>query len=306
MPVILSISLIFGGFVALMVWQIYRFFQAVPDENRQFLDSPPLGFRLAWPFIQAVVHYVGHMFSDTAVELAEARLKRGGAEYIVNARQFLATRLVSAIVFALCAVLLGSALGGAALLFCLVAGIGGFYYPELWLREKTASRQNEILRSLPFYLDVITLSVEAGSNLTGGMTQAVQKTPDTVLRREISRVLRDIRAGKTRAESLRDLAERAGSAQVKMVVASLIQAEKTGASLGPILRAQSDQLRTQRFQRAEKLAMEAPVKMLGPLVMFIFPTTFFVLGFLIISKAILQGVLSWPPLVWAWQWPAGM
>ena len=179
----------------------------------------------------------------------------------------------------------------------------GFFYPELWLRETTDKRRGAILRALPFYLDIITLSVEAGSNLTGGITQAVQKSADSPLRRELSRVLRDIRAGRTRAEAMRDMSERTGSQPVQNVVSSLIQAERTGSSLGPLLRSQAEQLRSDRFLRAEKLAMEAPVKLLGPLVMFIFPTTFLVLGFLVMSKAIQEGVLTWAPLVWAYHWP---
>ena len=139
--------------------------------------------------------------------------------------------------------------------------------------------------------------------MTGGLTQAVQKSNDSALRSELSRVLRDIRAGKSRADSLRDLAERTGSLPIKNIVSGLIQAERTGSSLGPLLRAQADQLRSERFQRAEKQAMEAPVKLLGPLMMFIFPTTFLVLIFLVLSKALMQGVVTWGPIVWAYQWP---
>ena len=87
---------------------------------------------------------------------------------------------------------------------------------------------------------------------------------------------------------------------------AVIQAERTGSSLGPLLRAQSEQLRTQRFQLAEKKAMEAPVKLLGPLVMFIFPCTFLVLGFLLLSKAIQSGIgrlRSGPLWYGVYQWP---
>ena len=132
----------------------------------------------------------------------------------------------------------------------------------------------------------------------------MQKSADSPLRRELSRVLRDIRAGRTRAEALRDLVERTGGAPIRNLVGSLIQAERTGSSLGPLMRAQAEQLRSERFQRAEKRAMEAPVKLLGPLVTFIFPTTFLVLIFLIVSKAIQEGVLSWAPLLWVYHWPA--
>ena len=185
----------------------------------------------------------------------------------------------------------------------LVFACGGFFYPDIWLRDVAQRRSREIFRTLPFYLDIITLSIEAGSNLTGGLTHAVQKSGDGVLRSEWNRVLRDVRAGKTRAEALRTMAENSGSTAVNSVVTSMIQAEKTGSSLGPILRSQSDQLRKTRFLKAEKLAMEAPVKLLGPLVMFIFPTTFFVIGFVILSKAMQSGLITWWPLVWAYSWP---
>lgn len=99
-------------------------------------------------------------------------------------------------------------------------------------------------------------------------------------------MLRDMRTGKPRADALRDLTQRVTCTGLSNVVSSMIQAEKTGSSLGKVLRAQADQLRSTRFLKAEKMAMEAPVKLLGSLVMFIFPNTFLVLGFLIPSLAI--------------------
>ena len=176
-------------------------------------------------------------------------------------------------------------------------------YPDLWLREVTTQRQKKILRALPNYLDIVILSIEAGTNLTGGITHAVQKSPDSPLRMELSRVLRDIRSGKKRSESLREMSERAGVQPLTNVISSMIQSEHSGSSLGTVLRAQSDQLRSRRFLQAEKLAMEAPVKLLGPLVMFIFPTTFLVLAYVILSKAIQANIIKWGPLLWAYSWP---
>ncbi|MGQ7848679.1 type II secretion system F family protein [Granulosicoccus sp. 3-233] len=300
---ILTISLLFGGFIAIIVWQAYAIFRQVPEEDRHFMDRPALGFRLVWPLILALVFHAGQFMSDTQVQLTLARLKRAGVEYSLSPQQFLASKVVAAVFSGLLVALAGMHIGGASYIMGFLAAIGGFFYPELWLRELTQTRSTAILRTLPFYLDVITLSVEAGTNLTGGLTQAVQKTGDSPLRREFSRVLRDIRSGKTRADALRDLAERTGSPAVNNVVTGLIQAERTGSSLGPILRAQANQLRSQRFQLAEKKAMEAPVKLLAPLIMFIFPTTALVIGFILLSKAIQEGLLTWGPLVWAYTWP---
>jgi tight adherence protein C len=109
------------------------------------------------------------------------------------------------------------------------------------------------------------------------------------LKDEFARLLRDVRAGKPRAEALRELAARMDMPAVSSFVATLIQAEATGMSLGPILRAQADQRRTERFARAEKLAMEAPVKLLFPLIFFIFPCVFAILMFPIVMKFMASG-----------------
>lgn len=296
-------SLALGAFVGLLFWQLYELARAVPAEDRQFLDRPAIGFRLVWPLIRLIVHHAGHLLTGPRRDAIAFRLRRAGVEYAVSAEEFAAAKCVSGAGFALGLAALVGMLGGPALGFALLGGALGPFYPELWLREKAARREAAILRTLPFYLDIITLSVEAGSNLTGGLTQAVQKAADSPLRREFGRVLRDIRAGRTRADALRDLAERTGGRAMRNLVGSLVQAERTGSSLGPILRAQAEQLRSERFQRAEKQAMEAPVKLLGPLVAFIFPTTFLVLIFLVLSKAIQEGVITWAPLLWAYRWP---
>ena len=299
----LVVSLGIGLCIGLFVWQIWVVFRDIPDDDRQFLDRPAIGFRLTMPFINLVVHYFGGFMSEASVQAAALKLKQGGVEFSVNAQQFLASKFVAVLVVLLLGFIADSALERNIAVVALAAAVGAFFYPDLWLKEATKVRQSNILKTLPFYLDIVTLSVEAGSNLTGGMTQAVQKSPDSPLRREFSRVLRDIRAGRTRAEALRDLSERSGSQAVQNVVSGLIQAERTGSSLGPLLRAQSEQLRTDRFQRAEKLAMEAPVKLLGPLMMFIFPNTFLVLGFLLLSKSIQTGVITFAPILWAYNFP---
>ena len=230
-------------------------------------------------------------------------MRKAGVQYCINPEQFFASKIIAAFAAVGFIYLAMNMLDKVSIIYLLMAAIGGFYYPEIWLKETMDARNNKIFRALPFYLDIITLSVEAGTNLTTGINQAVQKSPDGPLRTEFGRVLRDVRAGKPRAEALRDMSERVSSSGLNNVVSSMIQAEKTGASLGPVLRAQSDQLRSARFLKAEKMAMEAPVKLLGPLIMFIFPTTFMVIGFVILSKALSQGIITWGPLVWAFTTP---
>ena len=141
-----------------------------------------------------------------------------------------------------------------------------------WLSRKKEERQGSIRKTLPFSLDLLTLSMEAGLDFTAALRRMVRKIGKSPLGQEFSLMLHEIQLGKSRSQALRDFATRADVPEVRSVVASLIQAEELGASLGPILRIQAAQQRERRSQRAEEKAMKAPVKMLFPLTVFIFPT----------------------------------
>ena len=180
----------------------------------------------------------------------------------------------------------------APLWLLLTAFALGFVSPDTWLSDRIQTRMRAVLRELPFYLDVITLAVESGLNLSAALAQAADKGPSGPLRDEFERVLRDLRAGRARAEALRAMAERLALPAVGSLVAALIVAEQQGSALAPILRAQAEQRRSERFQRAEKLAMEAPVKMLVPLLLFIFPCTFAVLLFPVVGRMLIEGWLK--------------
>lgn len=166
----------------------------------------------------------------------------------------------------------------------LAAGGILMWWPRRWLRDQGVRRQAHMLREFPFLLDMTTLCVEAGLNLQGALQQAALHGPDGPLRAELRHALADMRAGMPRIQALNDLANRSGLAAVRSLVTALTQADQLGMSLGPLLRAQSEQRRAERFLRAEKLALEAPVKMLFPMVFCIFPCTFLVIGFPIAIK----------------------
>ena len=172
----------------------------------------------------------------------------------------------------------------------LAMAVAGFFMPLLWLRDRGARRRHKILRELPFLLDMTTLCVEAGQNLQGALYYSANLCSPGVLRDELSYCLSEIRTGKPRIDALRAMAGRTGTEEVALWVASIAQAESMGMALGPLLRTQSDQRRQERFNRAEKLALEAPVKMLMPLIFCIFPCTFIVLAFPIAMKILQSGV----------------
>jgi tight adherence protein C len=153
----------------------------------------------------------------------------------------------------------------------------GAFYPLIWVNDQVKKRHLQISRALPYSLDLLTLSVEAGLDFTAALAKVVEKGKAGPLRDELQLVLKQLKMGKTREEVLKAMIIRVDLPSLSTFVTALIQADKMGTSLGKVLRIQSTQMRIERTQRAEKLANEAPVKMLFPLIACIFPTVFMVL-----------------------------
>ena len=163
---------------------------------------------------------------------------------------------------------------GATTALCLPLVVLGIAMPWVWLRDCEKRRKRLIRNALPYALDLLTLSVEAGLDFTAALARIIRRQPNTPLSHELGETLRQIQIGVPRAEALRDLHDRVVMDEIFSVTSALIQADELGASLGPILRIQADQFRVRRSQAAEKAAMEAPVKLLFPLIGFFFPATF--------------------------------
>lgn len=165
-----------------------------------------------------------------------------------------------------------------------ISGVTVFAMGGIWLRRQDVERERQIARELPAYLDLLTVCVEAGATLTAGVRLVVAQAPDTPLRVYFERVLREVRGGRPRAEAFMHVARIHGVESLTTLASALAHAEGAGMSLGQILRTQSEQRTAERFARAEKLAMQAPVKMLGPLIFCIFPCTFIVLAVPIVVR----------------------
>jgi tight adherence protein C len=153
----------------------------------------------------------------------------------------------------------------------------GAVYPSYYISRKIAERQKTVFRELPSVLDLMTVSVEAGLDFMGGLNLVVEKGRPSCLRDELARMMKQLQLGVTRVDGLRELSHRSGQKDLASVVAALVQATKLGSSLGPILRIQSSALRERRSQIAEELANKAPVKIIFPIVAFIFPSIFLIL-----------------------------
>ncbi|MDN7528223.1 type II secretion system F family protein [Burkholderia orbicola] len=265
--------------------------QTVPKEDRAYLDPLPKGLRFLWPLVNVVDHWVGGRFSAGYIEKVDVQLRLTHLIFLMSARQFIALSIVSAVVATSLALFAMVALGLFSILTPPFVALLGYYYPRIWMRDVRRARIVAIQKQLPIYLDFLTLAVEAGLNINGAIQKAVEKGPDGPLRREFEHVLRDLKSGLNRADALRRFDERQGIKEVTNFVGAVIQAERMGSGLASTLRFQSEQRRAERFQRAEKQAMEAPVKLVFPLMVFIFPVTFVVLGFPIAMKFMQGGFL---------------
>ena len=152
-------------------------------------------------------------------------------------------------------------------------GLGG---PAIMVSGRASRRRSEITAALPDLVDLLTVSIEAGLALEAALSR-VSERGDGPLAVEVRRTLSEIALGRQRRDAMRSLGSRTSVPAVVAFVNSLNQAERSGMELGPVLRAQADQVRQRRRQRAEEAALKAPIKMLFPLIMFIFPSIFVIL-----------------------------
>jgi len=160
--------------------------------------------------------------------------------------------------------------------FPVLLALLGFYSPEIWLRVKIGRRKQEILRSFPDALDLMVVCVEAGVGLDAAIFRVGEemKLGNKVLSEEFKLLSLELRAGKSRQDALRNLALRTDLEDVSSLVTLLIQTDKFGTSVAQALRVHSDFMRVNRRQRAEAIAAKLPVKLLFPLILFIFPSLF--------------------------------
>lgn len=204
-------------------------------------------------------------------ERTKKRLLRAGEPLYLEPEEFLALKELAGISAGAISLVLGF-----SIIFIIIVCAAGFFYPDLWLRDLYKKRRVTILKELPYVLDLLCLSIEAGLDLTGSVSRVVEKSREGLFRRELFRFLQELKMGKARKSALTDLSGRVGVPEVTSLVNAIIQSDELGSGLARTLRIQSQEFRTRRFQRAEKLAMEAPVKMTFPL-LFIFTSVFLLL-----------------------------
>ncbi|MEZ5499771.1 MAG: type II secretion system F family protein [Steroidobacteraceae bacterium] len=208
----------------------------------------------------------------------EGLLRRAGLSAPYRATDW----IVAQAVWCLIVIALTAPIAGATV--AIAVPLIGSLLAQSWLRDRIREREREMLRELPVYLDLLRLSLEAGTNVTTALRIIVHKAPRSVLRDGFAEYLLNIRAGMAKADALEQLARFCRTDAVQALVGAMQNASSSGAALGAALRAQAEQRRQERYNAAEQLAAQAPLKMLLPLVLCIFPCVFLIIGFPIVVR----------------------
>ena len=241
--------------------------------------SQPFHERVLQPMLHRMIRRASRLAPSSNVVKVQQKLLMAGEPFGLTPLDFAGLRILAGATGAALAALF--AIGTrrpimSAILYSVAGLLIGFLLPNMWLNRRIRARQRAIRKALPDALDMLTICVNAGLGFDAAIARVVDKWSNP-LTEELERVLYEMRMGVPRADALRNLADRTGVPELSSFVAIIIQAERLGASIAETLRAQAQSMREQRRQWAEEQARKAPVKMLIPLVLFIFPSLFVVI-----------------------------
>lgn len=273
--------------------------KGVTTDLEQIELSQPITDRVIFPIARRLGELALRVTPQNAIQQTTHKLELAGNPARLDPTLFWALRMGGmclgvALFFVAMIAPEGSILKGRGLLIAVPASALGFFLPELWLRGRISRRQTEIRKAMPDALDLLTICVEAGLGFDAAMAKVYEKW-DNALAVAFGRVLREIQLGKLRRDALRDMADRMGVSEMTSFVAAVIQSEQLGVSMAKVLRIQADQMRIKRRQRAEEDAHKAPIKMLIPMAILIFPSICIVLmtpAILMLVQSALGGLLG--------------
>ena len=241
------------------------------------VQSPHFRQRVLTPMRDHLAGAVLRINPRTNLESVQTKLLSAGMGRRLSATGFLSMKAVLALSGVLFAILLGAlSRGGTGLLFVAGFGLAGFFAPEGIVTMMIRRRKDEIGAALPDALDLLAVSVEAGLGFDGAIAKLTEFMEGPLVD-EFRFMLSEMRIGETRAEALKRLAIRVPTPEIGAFVRSIVQSDQLGTSLGRILRVQAADTRLRRQATAEEKAMKAPIKMLFPTVLFIFPSMFLVI-----------------------------
>ena len=242
--------------------------------------------RVVWPVLERLATPGSALVKNVNFDDVRFRLMRAGFPYGLTAQSFVVLKNILmpasvAIIFVAWLPILNEVFGldlpwMTAPVFAAIGWFYGYKFPDIWLNMVTRRRQNEIQMVLPDMIDLVTVSVEAGLSLYGAI-QRISMRFQNPLSEEFLRALQEVRLGRSNIEAMRDMARRVDVPDLTSLISAIVQADMLGLAIANVLRVQSERLREKRSQRAREAAQKAPIKMVFPLVFFIFPALFIVI-----------------------------
>jgi tight adherence protein C len=304
MGLIIFGAIVLIGAIAIVVFSLRRNSQGEEDDPLQarlaeFIQrgdvksleeielSQPFVERVIVPLVNRIGEFSTRFTPQKAIQDTAKKLELAGNPWPVDAPTFLAIRFILAVLLGgfLTVVILISPASNPSDNFMYIGGatFAGFYLPHLMLTSRITRRQTEIRKAMPDALDLLTICVEAGLGFDAALSKVSDKW-ENELSLAFSRVIREVQLGKVRREALKNMSDRLGIPEMTSFVAAIIQSEQLGVSMAKVLRIQADQMRLKRRQYAEEQAHKAPVKMLIPMALLIFPSIMII----ILTPAALQ------------------
>lgn len=241
--------------------------------------SAPLYQRMIRPMLGKSANVLLTFVPFTREDALDKKVIEAGHPGNVNAREWMVVKVILAFGLGILFWIIMTQAHRPAWQAVILTGavfLFGWFSVDIWLAGRGKGRREQVQRSLPDLLDLLTVSVEAGLGFEGALMKIVEKT-DGLLSDEFLTVLRETKMGKPRKEALKDMATRLNVEDLSNFVSSIIMAEQLGISIGKVLRIQSKEMRQKKRQKTEEAAMKAPIKMLIPMLVFIFPAVFIVL-----------------------------
>lgn len=266
--------------------QMYELRMRTAEKTEAAAITSPL-LKMLWPLLAALAPYTTRIGSAEYREARARELPLAGLPPVMRVEHFLAMKIVMAATLPLVGAWVMPSFRNPVAF--VVFGFLGYWLPDRMVKEQRVAREQKVLRALPSAVDMLTLGVEAGMDFLSALQRVVEKGSAGPLKEEITTIINDIRLGATRSTALRSFAGRINIPEIVSFVGVLVQADRLGASVGEVLRAQADRMRTERFQRAEKEGAKASQKLLLPLAVFIFPAVLLVLVAPVVLSFILKG-----------------
>lgn len=279
--ILLYAGILLAGFSVL--WTVYTIF-TVNEDNKALSwatgDQPDKSespiINISRPLVhQLTIKYARRMKSESFRKNVDFKILTAGLENELNTDEFIGLKILWGLVFPILLLILNLALQlGYPWPIFIIAIPLGWYIPDFHANKQKKLRYTSVVIDLPFFVDLLALSTQAGADFIGAIQKISDKAENSTLAKEFDKVLRDIRLGSTREQSLKNMAYRLDIPEVTSFVNVLTDADQTGASIGDVLKEQSEQMRLERFVRAEKAGARASQTILVPMMLFIIPAVF--------------------------------